>query len=121
MPQRMAVRFGNVCLCQNTQRERKQSAKGKKKSAKKAKKSHNNKKKPQKEQNTLINFSGRTTPNSELDSENLCSSNTQIHKQIITIGTASKLETILKVQKAHGANRHDKPSAREEGDIKIRN
>lgn len=59
----MAARFGNVCLCQNTQRE------GKKQHAKEKEKTK-----------TQINFSGRSTLNSELDSENQCSSNTQIHK-----------------------------------------
>lgn len=47
-----------------------------------------------------------------------------IHKyinQVITIGTVIKLQTVLKVQKACGANRHDDSRAREEGDIKIRN
>lgn len=63
MPQCMAARFGNVCLCQNTQRE------GKKQHAKEKEKTK-----------TQINFSGRSTLNSELDSENQCSSNTQIHK-----------------------------------------
>lgn len=40
--------------------------------------------------------------------------------QVITIGTVIKLQTVLKVQKACGANRHDDSRAREEGDIKIR-
>jgi len=40
---------------------------------------------------------------------------------MITIGTASKLQTVLKVQKASGANRRDDSRAREEGDTKIRN
>lgn len=34
-------------------------------------------------------------------------------KQVITIGTASKLETILNVQKAGGVNTHDDPRARQ--------
>lgn len=62
--QDMALRFGNVCVCQNTQ------SKGKKWSVRE-------KKKKRKKQ---INLFGRTTLNSKLDSEKHHSSNIQVHK-----------------------------------------
>lgn len=63
------------------------------------------------ENKTQIKLSGRTTLNSELDSDSV----PVIHKYIkhmITIGTASKLQTVLRVQKACGANRRDDSRAR---------
>lgn len=40
---------------------------------------------------------------------------------MITIGTASKLQTVLKAQEAREANRRDDSRAREEGDTKLSN
>lgn len=100
-----ATRFGNFCLCQNTQRERKkQHAKEKEKKSKRK----------------LIFLAEPHRILSWIQRISIPVIHKYI-KQMITIGTASKLETIFKVQKACGANRNDDPRAREKGDTKIRN
>lgn len=97
--QDMALRFGNVCVCQNTQ------SKGKKWSVRE---------KEKKEKSELICLAELHWIPSWIQ-RNIIPLIFKYIKQVITIGTASKLETTLKVQKAWEENRHHNTRARDRG------
>lgn len=103
--QDMALRFGNVCICQNTQ------SKGKKWSVRK--KNNKNRRK-------LICLAELHWIPSWIQRSSIPLIFKYI-KQVITIGTASKLETALKMQKVWEENRHDNTRAREQGKAVGRN